>query len=98
MVSGMGREDSLCSGGFTDATTDMCWFGVCWGHDTDVSRTGCTRLGSLTRRVSFYVSLVGGDLRLFGPSSGTNGSVGAYHSIEVSCERYDPTICRCIRT
>jgi hypothetical protein len=22
------------------ATTDMCWFGVCWGHDTDVSGTG----------------------------------------------------------
>ncbi len=63
--------NSLCSGGFTDSTTDMCWFGVCWGHGTDVSRTGCTRMGSTTRRVSFYVSLVGGGLRLSGPSSGT---------------------------
>jgi hypothetical protein len=34
-----------CSGGFSNATTDMCWFGVWWGHDTD-ERTGCVRLGS----------------------------------------------------
>ncbi len=55
---------SLCSGGFVDATTDMCWFGVWWGYVTDVSRTGCARLGSTTRHVSFYASLVGGGLRL----------------------------------
>ena len=30
----------------------------------------CARLGSTTRQVSFYVSLVGGGLRLSGPSSG----------------------------
>jgi hypothetical protein len=33
--------DSLCSGGFADATADMCWFGVWWGHGTDVPWTGC---------------------------------------------------------
>jgi hypothetical protein len=59
---------SLCSGGFSDATEGMCWFGVWWGHDTDVPRTLCARLGSPTRRVSFYASLVGGGLRLSGPS------------------------------
>ena len=53
---------SLCSGGFSDATEDMCWFGVGWGHGTDVSQTGCVRMGSSTRLVSFYVSLVGGGL------------------------------------
>ena len=21
----------------------QCWFGMCWGHDTDVSWTGCAR-------------------------------------------------------
>jgi hypothetical protein len=71
---------SLCSGGFTDATTDMCWFGVWWGHDTDVSRTGCARMGSTTRRVSFYESLVDGGLRLSGSSLGRNGSVRVYKS------------------
>ena len=46
---------SLC------VTEDMCWFSVCWGHGTDVSRTGmCTD---------------GGGLRLSGPSSGNNNSV-----------------------
>jgi hypothetical protein len=44
---------SLSSGGFADVTAGMCWFGVCWGHGTDVSRTGCARLGSATQRVSF---------------------------------------------
>jgi hypothetical protein len=52
------------------ATVDMCWFGMCWGHVTDVPRTGCVRLGSATRRVSFYTSLDGGGLRPSGPSSG----------------------------
>jgi hypothetical protein len=76
--------NSLCSGGFTDATASMYWFGVWWVHDTDVSRTGCTRLGSTTRRVSFYVSLcslVDGGLRLSGPSSGRNGSVRVYRRV-----------------
>jgi hypothetical protein len=44
---------SLCSGGFADATAYMCWFGVWWDRVTDVPRTGCARLGSATRRVSF---------------------------------------------
>ena len=26
-------------------TAGMCWFGVCWGHDTDVSRTGMCTVG-----------------------------------------------------
>ncbi len=72
---------SLCSGGFADATTFMCWFGVCWGHGTDVPRTGCARLGSATRRVSFYLSLVGGGLPLSGPSSGSSGSVRVYRRV-----------------
>ncbi len=62
-------------------TAYMCWFGVWWGHRTDVPRTGCARMGSETRRVSFYVSMVGGGLRLSGPSSGTNGSVRVYRRV-----------------
>jgi hypothetical protein len=73
--------NSLCSGGFADATTVMCWFGVWLGYGTDVPRTGCARLGSATRRVSFYTSLVGGGLRLSGPSSGSNGSVRVYRRV-----------------
>jgi hypothetical protein len=73
--------DSLCSDGFADATTDMCWFGVWWGHGFDVTRTGCAQLGSAARRVSFYTSLVGGGLRLSGPSSGNNGSVRVYRRV-----------------
>ncbi len=72
---------SLCSGGFADVTADMCWFGVWWGHGTDVPRTGCTRMGSATRHVSFYASLVGGGLRLSGPSSGSNGSDWVYRRV-----------------
>jgi hypothetical protein len=59
-VGGIGYYiNSLYSGGFSDTTTSMCWFGVWWGHGTDVTWTGCARLGSATRHVSFYVSLVG---------------------------------------
>jgi hypothetical protein len=64
-----------------DATTYMCWFCVWGGHGTGVSQTGCKRLGSATRRVSFYVSLVGGGLRLSGPSSGNNGGVRVYRRV-----------------
>jgi hypothetical protein len=60
---------SLCSGGFADATGGMCWFGVWWGHDTDVPWTGCTQLGPADRHVSFYTSLVGGGLRFSGRRS-----------------------------
>jgi hypothetical protein len=69
----MGREVSKAHGVrvmFTPCralTVSMCWFGVWWGHDTDVVWTGCERMGSQTRRVSFYASLVGGGLRLSGP-------------------------------
>ena len=72
---------SLCSGGFADATAGMCWFGVWWGHGSDVPRTGCARLSSAARRVSLYTSLVGGGLRLSGPSSGSNGSVRVYRRV-----------------
>ena len=41
----------------------------------------CARLGSATRRVSFYSSLVGGGLRLSGTSSGSNGSVRVYRGV-----------------
>ena len=41
----------------------------------------CARLGSSTRLVSFYTSLVGGGLRLSGSSSGRNGSVRVYRSV-----------------
>ncbi len=86
---------SLCSGGFDYATVGMCWFGVWWGYGTDVPRTGCARLGSATRRVSFYASLVGGGLRLSGSSSGTNGSVRVYRRVifgKQNC-RYVRTLC-----
>jgi hypothetical protein len=72
---------SLCSGGFADATACMCWFGVWWGHGTDVTRTGCAQMGSATRHVSFYASLVGGGLRLSRPSSGSNSSVRVYRRV-----------------
>ncbi len=84
---------SLCSGGFADATAFMCWFGVWWGHVTDVPRTGCARLGSADRRVSFYASLVGGGLRLSGPSSGSNGSVRVYRRVIFGKQNW-----RCART
>ncbi len=40
----------------------------------------CARLGLVNRRVSFYLSLVGGGLRLSGPSLGRNGCVRVYRS------------------
>ena len=56
---------SVCVGG----TTLMCLGRECEG------------LGSATRLVSFYSSLVGGGLRLSGPSSGGNGSVRVYRRV-----------------
>jgi hypothetical protein len=52
-------------------------------EDTSLMFRGreCARLGSATRRVSFYVSLVGGGLRLSRPSSGSNGSVRVYRRV-----------------
>ncbi len=58
-----------------------CVGSVCVGVTTLMPRTGCPRLGSATRHVSFYVSLVGGGLRLSGPSSGSNGSVRVHRSV-----------------
>ena len=83
---------SLFSGGFAYATAGMCWFGVWWGHGSDVPRTGCARLSSAARRVSFYTSLVGGGLRLSGPSSGSNGSVRVYRRVLFGKQN-----CRCVR-
>jgi hypothetical protein len=62
-----------------------CVGSVCgWGTALN-ARTGCARLGSATRRVSFYTSLVGGGLRLLlhlsGSSSGRNGSVRVYRRV-----------------
>ena len=48
------------------------------GHITDVTRTGCARLGSAARRVSFYESMDGGGVRPSGPSSGSSDSVRVY--------------------
>ncbi len=31
-------------------TAGMCWFSVCWGHDTDVPRVGITSLTVLIRK------------------------------------------------
>jgi hypothetical protein len=58
-----------------NATEDMCWFGVCWGHGPYGE---CERLGSETRRIFFYASLVAGGLRSSGSSSGRTGSVRVY--------------------
>ena len=71
------------------ATADMCWFSVCWGHDTDVSRAGmCTVwFGNSTRLLtaSFYVSLVG------------EGSFLVIRTGDAH-EHYAPNIYRCIHT
>jgi hypothetical protein len=42
---------------------------------------------------SFYVSLVGGGLRLSGPSSGSNGSVRVYRRVIFGKQNW-----RCVRT
>ena len=55
-----------------------CVGSVCVGGTTLMCRgRECARLGSATRRVSFYASLVGGGLRL----SGSNGSVRVYRRV-----------------
>ena len=59
-----------------------CVGSVCVGDTTLMCRGWeCARMGSATRRVSFYVSLVGGGLRLSRPSSGSNGSVRVYRRV-----------------
>ena len=67
------------------ATSDMCWFGVCWGHDTDVSRTGmCTAGGRrppLSIDTSQYVSQ--------DPHQGPEVVLGYTY---VTCEGYTPSL------
>ena len=59
-----------------------CVGSVCVGGTVLMCRGWeCARIGSATRRVSFYVSLVGGGLRLSRPSSGRNGSVRVYRRV-----------------
>jgi hypothetical protein len=59
-----------------------CVGSVCVGDTTLMYRGWeCARLGSSTRHVSFYASLVGGGLRLSRPSSGRNGSVRVYRRV-----------------
>ena len=59
-----------------------CVGSVCVGGTALMCRgRECARLGSATRRVSFFVSLVGGGLRLSRPSSGSNGSVRLYRRV-----------------
>ena len=41
----------LCSGVFVECDIR---FGMCWGHVTDVPRTGFVRMDSETRHVSFF--------------------------------------------
>jgi hypothetical protein len=37
-------DEGVCSVGLYP-TADMCWFGLCWGNGTDVSRTGMCKGG-----------------------------------------------------
>ena len=52
----------------------------------------CARLGSATRRVSFYASLSDGGLRPSGSSSGSSSSVRIYMRAR---EHYTPNVYRC---
>jgi hypothetical protein len=82
----------------------MFWFGVWWGHDTDVSRKGCSWMGSTTRHVSFYASLIGEVYVSQGPHQGATVVFGYIEgSFLVSkigdvLEHYAPNIYRCIHT
>jgi hypothetical protein len=51
---------------------DMRWSGVCERHGLMCRGRECARLGSATRLVSFYVSLVGGGLRPSRPWGGVD--------------------------
>ena len=56
-----------------------CVGSLCVGNTTLMCRgRECARLGSATRCIFFYESLVGGGLRPSGPSSGSSGSVRVY--------------------
>ncbi len=55
----------------------------------------CARLGSATRLIFFYTSLVGGGLHPSGPSSLSHqGTTVVFGYAYVSCERYTPNIYR----
>jgi hypothetical protein len=82
----------------------VCVGSVCGGGTVLMWHGRDTRMGSTTRHVSFYVSLVGGGLRLSGSSSGSNGSVWVYRRVNFGNrtgderEHYTPYIYRCIHT
>ena len=71
-----------------------CVGSVCVG-DTSLMWRGreCVQLGSATRHVSFYASLVGGGLRLSRSSSGSIGSVRVYRRVIFGKQNW-----RCART
>ena len=71
-----------------------CVGSVCVGGTALMYRgRECSRMGSATRRVSFYESLVGGGLSLSWPSSGNNGSVRVYRRVIFGKQNW-----RCART
>jgi hypothetical protein len=96
-LGGVGRKalsylyyiSSLCSGGF--AVCDcMCWFGVCWGHGTDMPRTGmCTAgFGTSTR----LLLRVAGRWRSNVPQVPHQGAAVVFGYTYVTCECYTPNI------
>jgi hypothetical protein len=86
---------SLCSGGFTHVITVMCWFGVCWGHDTDV--IGRDVYGWV-RQLDMSPSTCHWSVEVFVSQGPHQGDTVVFEYLEVSCEHYDPNIYTCIRT
>ncbi len=76
-------------------TPDMCWFGMCWGHVTDVPRTGCARLDmSLSSRLDVSLSSRHWTVEVYVPHE----TPVVFGYVEVSYEHYAPNIYRCIHT
>ena len=88
------------------ATAGMCWFSVCWGHDTDVPRAGMY-MHDLVRQLDASPSTRRWSMEVYVPHGPHQEATVVFGYIEGSflvsrtgdvCERYAPNIYRCIRT
>ncbi len=95
---------SLCSSCFADATAGMCWFGVWWGHDTDVRGRD---VHGWVRQIDVSPSTCRWSVEVYVSQGPHQGATVVFGYIEGSFlvrktgdvyERYDFNIYKCIHT
>ena len=90
--------NSLCSGGFADATADMCWFGVLGTRHRCVTDGMCTTGFDNSTRLCLSPSTRHWSVEVYVSQDTHQGVTVVFGYMEVSCELYVPNIYRFIHT